>query len=166
MATLSMQPWTLSPVIRLRWLGWETDTYRMNNYGWEWLIEQNEYDSTFIIFAKHERDGLKAISDPISLRFMQARCRQQNVFEKIGPIEVRIAKNIEAEKRVVLQPVSMRPMTVNEGAVIEQMIELVDIDNYFVTEKWMRNTISEERRRKITLKPETMQRKLDIPNGY
>ena len=164
MAISSMQPWTLSPVIELRWLGWRTDTYHMNTYGWDWVVEQNEYERSFTIFCRHERDSLKGISDPIEVDYMRAHCAREGL--KLPPIEMRMAKLIEVDRTVMYRPVSMRPMTVDQGTVMEQAMEFFSIDNFFVTEKWIRDKVTEEKRRKITLKPETMQRKLDIPNGY
>jgi hypothetical protein len=165
MAISSMTPWTLSPVIELHWLGWRTDTYRMNQYGWDWVVEQNEFEQTFIIYARHERDNLKAVSDPIEVNFMQARCSRSRGYEKMGPFQMRMAHTIEGSN-IVLRPVSMRPMVVSEFDVREQMMEFHSIDNFFVTEKWIRDQVDEERRKKITLNPETMKRRLDIPNGH
>lgn len=166
MAISSMSPWTLSPVIELHWLGWRTDTYHMNQYGWDWVVEKNEYEYTFTIFARHERDNMKCVSDPIDVNFMEARCSRSKQLEKIGPIQMRMAKTIESNRELVVRPVSMRPMVVDQGSVMDQAMQFFDIDNFFVTEKWIRDKVSEENRRKITLKPETMKRRLDIPNGY
>jgi hypothetical protein len=167
MANIStMTPWLLSPVIDLTWLGWRTNTYQMNQYGWDWVVEQNEYDMTFTIYAKHERDNLKAISDPIDVRMMELKCKNQYRPEKIGPVEMRIVKAIEVSTEFIAKPVSMLPMDITEESVRHQMISFESIDNYFVTEKWLRDRITEENRRKISLQPKTMKRRLDIPNGH
>ena len=153
-------PYTLSPIIELSWLGWRTNTRQMSQYGWEWMIEKNEYDMSFIIFCQHKRDCLKGISNSIDVSEMQRRCYNENV----GLVEMSMYAHVEAPRHIIFEPVSMIPLNIDEGVVRRQSIEFFDVSNFFKTEKWMGEQVSKNKRREIKLQPETLKRRLDIAN--
>lgn len=61
-----------SAPIKLVWAGWETDTLRLQQAGWQLVAEQNVIYDSMRILMRHEGMQMQAFTDLFGFRFRQA----------------------------------------------------------------------------------------------
>jgi hypothetical protein len=154
------QPVLLSPPINIYWLGFRSDTATLYRYGWEFIVERNDYDMTFTICLKHERDKIYGVSARIDDRALMVYSRREHTQRQMPPVEIKIASKITIDERR-FEPVSMRPEMSMEDEIM-QFAEPYSIEYFF--NKFEKFKLPKGKR---IYKPETdgMKRRLDILVG-
>jgi hypothetical protein len=61
-----------SAPIRLFWAGWETDTLRLQQAGWQLSVEQHVRTDMMRIYMKHEGMQMQALTDTFGFRYRTA----------------------------------------------------------------------------------------------
>jgi hypothetical protein len=85
----------VSPPIRVRWAGWESDTTRLWRAGWEISAEQDYYMDVLRIALKHKEAQMYGISNPIPYREIVSAgpFNEREILAKIG-LDMAIASDI------------------------------------------------------------------------
>ena len=61
------QPRFLSRPLGVHWAGWETNTYRLQQCGWDLAVEFEIHHDSYVLLMKHEQMQLYAYSDVLEL---------------------------------------------------------------------------------------------------
>lgn len=87
----------ISPPIRVRWAGWESDTTRLYRHGWEISAEQDYYQDVLRIALKHKEAKMYGISNPIRYRELAhaglGQMKMEEILREIG-LDVALANDI------------------------------------------------------------------------
>lgn len=94
----------ISPPIRVRWAGFESDTTRLWRAGWEISAEQDFYQDVLRIALKHKEARVYGISNPIAYReiaqaglgSMKMKMKMNEILAEIG-LDVRLANELRLE---------------------------------------------------------------------
>lgn len=64
-------PKTLNPIIELNWLGWQTNTLRLMQHGWQISVSENVYHNTLDMAIKYPKIGIQGVSMDNSFNYMR-----------------------------------------------------------------------------------------------
>ncbi len=62
-----------TPVLRFEWAGWETDTYRLSQNGWDVSVQKDLYRKELNIAIKHQISGFLGLSGRIDFDYWEYR---------------------------------------------------------------------------------------------
>jgi hypothetical protein len=106
-----------SKPVQLHWAGFETDTYKLQQQGWELSAEQELYDRTMRIALRHQQAGMYGISEKIDWDYFHEDQSIYSGFQRPTPkVPIRMmSKNIMVEVMYgkstdfSFQPIDARP---------------------------------------------------------
>lgn len=64
-------PRFLSRPVKIRWLGWETTTYHLQQAGWELSAEQDVYENSMRIAIRHPQASIMGITERTDWRYQE-----------------------------------------------------------------------------------------------
>jgi len=124
-------PTLLSYPIKLRWEGWETDTHKLQQYGWQLSAEQDPLRGLLRLAIKNSRAKIYGISDITNFDYIcYHKNKYMNYYEflsKIDPIEIQLASqmflHIQQIGPMNFHPIDAQPQfTTLEPKSIEDLI--------------------------------------------
>ena len=146
----------LSPPIDIYWLGFKSNTAKLYQFGWEFVVENNDFGHSFSIALKHERDEMYGISEDIDYRMLMVYSRRHDARDfVIPPIGIKIGSKIIINERK-FQPVSMEPKPSTEEEVLKYAMPY-SIE-YFFNQK----NVLPKGKKMYQSDTDKMKRKLDI----
>jgi hypothetical protein len=130
--TKILQPWdqnlrVLSPPMHIVWAGFQAHSHKLQSQGWEFAVEQCDYDLSFVIIMRHKELQVHGISDNISTRLLMDHNRVDS--PPLGPIHMRLVHELKMSEPS-LQRISM----VSEIVDMADHITIADpysIDGFF-----------------------------------
>lgn len=87
---MDMDHFLMSRPVRLNWAGWETDTYRLQQAGWQLSAHQNYHRMTMGIALQNEREGIRGITGEIAWDFYKYRMDRMGLPEHLPELPVRL----------------------------------------------------------------------------
>lgn len=70
-----------SPIIKVHWAGWESDTYRLQQAGWSISAHQDPHRAQLQIAIKHPAYRVYGLSDAIDVRYMETQVKGNASFD-------------------------------------------------------------------------------------
>jgi len=110
----------LSRPLRLHWAGWETNTYALQQAGWQLSVEQDFWQNRMRIAMKHQGMNLMAMTPSFDFEYESAALDQQRYIESF-PIQVAAAMG--------------RDVVIHEAGRIDWMFKEIDATPTFTTNR-------------------------------
>ena len=77
-------PGLLSQPVRLYWNGWESNTYKLQNNGWELSAMQDTQNNKMQIAFRHVQAGVRGMSENIDFDYSLRHKHQQHLNCTLG----------------------------------------------------------------------------------
>lgn len=115
----------LSQPIRLFWNGWESDTYKLQQNGWELSVQQDLQYMRMAIAIKHKKLGMRGLSDSMGWNYLEQRETFQDPRSTPG-FGCQIASNIDINYTGSMSNVEFNPI---DATPMWQTIERKSLDD-------------------------------------
>jgi len=108
-------PDILSQPLRLRWNGWESNTYELQNNGWELSANQDIRSNRMAIAIRHKQLNVRGLSDFVDFNFFRRydsyNAIKYPVFgcQLASDLIIQIPNNVETYTQE-FNPIDARPM--------------------------------------------------------
>lgn len=110
----------ISPPMKVHFLGWTSDTYTLQRFGWEISVNENPYYGSIQIAIRHQGLKLKAISDMVSCDYHRVMVNEYDQNDILQQIEFNFMNmssnyNILIQNRDIMDfhPIDAEPTMVN-----------------------------------------------------
>ena len=97
-------PRIVNPAVPVHWLGWESDTYRLGQHGWEFSMRQDPRENVVQVSITHPQHRIYGISRRIDNVNFLNHYHNQGMIHNRYPFEIRMLSM--AENLVVQMPMS------------------------------------------------------------
>lgn len=92
----------LSRPIKLHWAGWETDTFRLQQCGWQLSADQDLAYNKMRIALRHADLGMRAISQSINFNYHEALLDPRYIGQAVIGIQA-MAPDIHIHRRPIMR---------------------------------------------------------------
>ncbi|MDJ0952535.1 MAG: hypothetical protein QNJ81_02530 [Acidimicrobiia bacterium] len=92
----------LSRPIRVFWMGWETDTLKLQNAGWKIAVKQDIYRDYYTFLFRHDRMELTALSSALQIHQVITDMNQGGQYaSQLPPLVIeKVAPNLEIVRHI------------------------------------------------------------------
>lgn len=143
-------PSVKNPPMRLSWVGWESDTYRLGRAGWEISVHQDPHRGIMTFAIRHKDMDVRGMSHRLSFEYQRYR---YSGFD-LPPVEVQLANrfnisHVHTGDMFDFEPVDTVPRY--------EIAEITSIDDFKIFKP-----LPEQIEKEVYLKPASMKEILDL----